>query len=158
MAEERQKRKKRSKEEVAAARQYYLEEKEKRRREREEKRKAYEEAKAARQKAREERAKLREMRASRKSPKNRVKSLEETLVEVFHSIPPYKGKLEVGDRVVFQFAGGYHIGEIKEITMDKVFGEGQYKDLKVFKVVEYGTKYPCSKERILAKIDKEKFK
>lgn len=156
MGEEKQKRKKRSKEEVAAARKYYLEEKEKRRCEREEKKKAREEARAARLKAREDRAKLRELRSNRKRPK--VETLEDVLSRIMHSIPKYKGEIKVGDRIVFVFAGGYHIGEVKEIYVDKVFEGGMYKDLKTYRTVEYGTKYPLSAERILAKIDKEKFK
>lgn len=157
MAEEKR-RKKRSHEEVEAARRYYLEEKERRRKEREERKKEREEAQKERQKARELRQQVREMKANRGKRKPKVESFQDMLSRIYNSIPPYKGKVEVGDRVVCKFGGAYQIGTVYRIEDIQVFEGGMYKTQKTFYTDSYGTKLPLTQNHILAKIDKEKFK
>lgn len=158
MAEEQKRRKKRTHEEVEAARKYYLEEKERRRKEREERKKEREEAQKERQKARELRQQVRELKANRGKKKAKVETFQDMLSRIFNSIPPYKGKLEVGDRIVCRFAGAYQIGTIYKIEDVQVFEGGMYKMQRTFYTNVYGTRLPLTHVHILAKIDKEKFK
>lgn len=135
--------------------------------EREARIKAYEEAKAAKQAARLEKRKARieaceKRKAAREREKKGIKpaASDNTKNGYIKSLPPFQGKLEVGDEVGFRFLGMAMPGTIVEYT-----NEVDYHDLNLEEGqaprrgrIEYytvkdseGTFYPIRKIDILCK-------
>lgn len=126
--------------------------------------KAYEEAKAARQAARFEKRKerirlLEERKAKREREKRGIRpkdSGENTKTGYVKNLPPFKGKLNVGDEVGFRFLGMAIPGKIVDHRVEEHYRdidtEGNARKTEIYMIkAEDGTFYPIRKNDILCK-------
>lgn len=136
--------------------------------EREARIKAYEEAKAARQAARQEKKLARikayeEAKAKREREKRGPRpkeSTDSTKVGYVKSLPPFKGKLEIGDEVGFRFLGMAIPGKIVDYTNEADYHDealGESEQPRRGRIEFYTIKgsdetlYPISKKDIFCK-------
>ena len=135
--------------------------------EREARIKAYEEAKAERAAARLEKRKervklLEERKAKREREKRGIKPKESdnSKASIIKNLPPFQGKLEVGDEVGFRFLGMGISGEIVAYTNEEDYHDLNLEEgqaLRRGRIEFYtvkdseGTFYPIKKSNIFCK-------